>query len=42
MLGAICRSATQCAATGAPAASSSSVTTNRSSALAARPPYATG
>ncbi len=42
MLGAICRSAIQCAATGAPAASSSSVTAKRSSALAPRPPYCSG
>ncbi|SUA04209.1 Uncharacterised protein [Mycolicibacterium fortuitum] len=40
--GTICRSAIQCAATGAPAASSSSVTTNRSSKERPWPPYCAG
>ncbi len=40
--GTICRSAIQCAATGAPAASSSSVTTNRSRNERPCPPYSFG
>ena len=42
MLGATCRSAIQCAATGAPARSSSTITVNRSSMLRPRPPYCGG